>query len=73
MYNRAAAVAWGIDRMEEKHWAHLEQVIGAKKSRLDEAAESPNTVTPEQPPTQIAPPAPPASTSSRRRIRFRFN
>ena len=73
VYNRAAAVAWGIDRMEEKHWAHLEQVIGAKKSRLDEAAESPNTVTPEQPPTQIAPPAPPASTSSRRRIRFRFN
>ena len=59
--------------MEEKHWAHLEQLIGAKKSRLDEASTYPNTVTPEQPATQIEPPPSSSAPAFRRRIRFRFN
>jgi phage terminase large subunit GpA-like protein len=73
VYNRAASVAWGIDRMEEKHWAHLEELLGARKQRLEEALRAPNTVTPEQPATQVAAPVSPAAGSPRRRIRFRFN
>lgn len=72
-YNRIGAAAYGIDRMEERHWLHLENTIGAKKGRLEEARIHPNTVTPDQPATQVEPPPSPTAPRFGRRVRFRFN